>query len=229
MKLNDETVLESLQFETADLSSGRSLVKQPTSEPNEQNASQSTGAVLEVRGFFSPTRAISPVEVTETNLDPTPTIAPVEASDSNLHSTTCTSLHWLGPETVRKRAVVWVPVLPLSREGFDVLQKFEGTVLSVTADSFIARLLDTTNPGTEEEAEFPLADAMPGDRELVKPGAVFYWVVGYERKAHGQICRSSVIRFQRLPAWSPEDIERAQKEAETFLSFLDLDRANRPA
>ena len=28
---------------------------------------------------------------------------------------------------------------------------------------------------------------------------------------------------------SPEDIERAQKEAETFLSFLDLDRANRPA
>jgi hypothetical protein len=50
---------------------------------------------------------------------------------------------------------------------------------------------------------------------------VFYWVIGYERKAHGQLCRSSMIRFQRLPSWSPADLARAKKAAETFLSFLD--------
>jgi hypothetical protein len=99
----------------------------------------------------------------------------------------------------------------------------------VTSDSFVARLVDKTKPGPEEEAEIPLAEVMPGDHELVKPGAVFYWVIGYERKAHGQLWRSSVIRFQRLPSWSPADVAHAKKAAETFLSFLDLDRANNPS
>jgi hypothetical protein len=31
-----------------------------------------------------------------------------------------------------------------------------------------------TNPGPEEEVEIPLGEIMPGDHELVKPGAVFY-------------------------------------------------------
>ena len=108
----------------------------------------------------------------------------------------------------------------------ETLQRFDGTVLSVTGDSFVARLVDKTNPGPEEEAEIPLAEVMPGDHELVKPGAVFYWVIGHERKAHGQLCHSSVIRFQRLPSWSPADMTDAKNAAETFLSSLDLERAN---
>lgn len=132
-----------------------------------------------------------------------------------------------GPEV--KLSVIWVPVVPVSRDGFDVLQKFEGSVLLVTNDSFVARLVDKTFEGPEEEAEIPLAEVMPGDRELVKPGASFYWVIGYRREGHGQLSRSSAIRFQRIPSWSASDVDRAKKEAETFLSFLDLNRASNPA
>jgi hypothetical protein len=126
-------------------------------------------------------------------------------------------------------SVVWVPVIPLSHDSFEVLQKFEGTVVSLTNDSFIARLTDKTHGSPDEEAEIPLAEVTRGDRGLVNAGAMFYWVIGYHREAHGQVSRSSVIRFRRVPSWSDADIERAQREAETFLSFLDLDKANNPA
>ncbi|HAB15370.1 MAG TPA: hypothetical protein PLX89_08240 [Verrucomicrobiota bacterium] len=125
--------------------------------------------------------------------------------------------------------MVRLPEAPLNGESFEVLQKFEGVVSSVSSDSFVAQLFDRSGSGPEEEAEILLAEVMPGDRELVHPGAMFYWVIGYERKVHGQISRSSVIRFKRLPSWSPAAVEQAKKAADTFLSFLDLEQANTPA
>lgn len=132
-------------------------------------------------------------------------------------------------QSAARPAVVRVPEILQSRESFEVLQKFEGRVQSVGNDSFVAMLVDKTNPGPEEEAEIPFEETMPGDRELLIPGAVFYWVIGYRREEHGQVSRSSMIRFRRLPSWSPSEIERAKEAAETFLSSLDLERANRPA
>ena len=210
MILNGETVLDPLHLETADLSSNRRFVKEQGNRTHEEDGSNLTRALLEFRGILSCPVAFPPTDSAEQNLE-----------------TLFTRTRW--EEVARKPAVVWVPVLPLSQDAFDVLQKFEGTVLSVTCDSFVARLVDKSKRGPEEEAEIPLAEVMPGDHELVKPGAMFYWVIGYERKVHGQLSRSSVIRFQRVPSWSPSDVEQAKKAAETFLSFLDLDRANNPA
>ncbi len=209
MQLTDEAVPE-----PADLSSGRRLVKERNGETVDENPAIPTRSVLEVRGILCPSRC-SPT-VAETGGNPAPTL------------TSAAALHQRVAEAEKPR-VVWIPVVPMSREGFEVLQKFEGTVLSVTGDAFVARLVDRTHAGPEEEAEIPLGEIMPGDRELVQPGAVFYWVIGYRREAHGQLSRSSVIRFQRIPSWSPTEVERAKEAADTFLSFLDLDRANRPA
>jgi len=212
MKLNDKSVLEPLHLEPADLSSGRRFVAEMASlTAGEDDTANLTTSVLQTRGIF--TRALGARK------------SQSAAENASLHVTSARQL----PQGVPKPPVVWVPVIPLSRDGFDVLQKFEGTVLSVTDDSFVARMVDKTRPRPEEEAEIPIAEIAPGDRELVKPGAIFYWVIGYRRETHGQLSRSSVIRFQRLPSWSPSDMERAKKEAETFLSFFDLDRANRPA
>jgi hypothetical protein len=207
MKLNDEAILESLHLDLADLSAGRRLVKEAAGSTSEEDAANLTHPVLEVRGILSRPPGPRRVEALEENTGPVLTHANFLSRSPE--------------EPAPKPSVIWVPVVPSSRDGFDVLQKFEGSVLSVTSDSFVARLVDKTNPGPEEEAEIPLAEIMPGDHELVKPGAVFYWVMGYERKAHGQLCRSSMIRFQRLPSWSPADVARAKKAAETFLSFLD--------
>lgn len=215
MKLIDEAVLGRLHFEPADLSSGRRLVKDAPSLLADEDFANLTGSRLEVRGIFSRST------ISEALMSP-------EGSASSIQTYTL-DLNRRQAEPVAKPSVVWVPVIPQTREGFDVLQKFEGTVQSVQGDSFVARLVDKTNSVPEEEAEIPLAEIMPGDRELVKPGAVFYWVIGYRREDHGQLSRSSMIRFQRLPSWSPAEVERAKEAAETFLSFLDLERANNPA
>lgn len=215
MKLNDEAVSEPMHLEAADLSSGRRLVKEAASPSADEDFANLTGSHLEIRGILS-NPAVSQA---------------FEAPEGNASSTYTYSMDFsrCQVEPVARPPVVWVPVIPRTREGFDVLQKFEGTVQSVQGDSFVARLIDKTNSEPEEEAEIPLAEIMPGDRDLVKPGAVFYWVIGYRREEYGQLSRSSMIRFQRLPSWSAAEVERAKKAAETFLSFLDLDRANNPA
>ncbi len=215
MKLIDEAVLESSQLEAADLSSGRRLVREKARLSPEEEGANLTGSRLECRGFLSDPAVSRGFKAPEGNGLP-------------YYSYTM-DIKRLRAESADQPAVVWVPVISPSREGFDVLQRFEGTVQSVQGDSFVVRLVDKTNGSPEEEAEIPLAEIMPGDRELVKPGAVFYWVIGYRREDYGQVSRSSMIRFQRLPSWSPAEVERAKKAAETFLSFLDLERANHPA
>jgi hypothetical protein len=99
---------------------------------------------------------------------------------------------------------------------FVSLQKWEGVVLEVLDDSFLARLVDLTNGGSDEEAEFALEEVTPEDRVLVEPGAVFYWNIGYNDSISGQRTRVSEIRFRRLPAWQPEEL----KEAKRIVSIL---------
>ena len=110
-----------------------------------------------------------------------------------------------------------------------VLQEFEGTVLELTADSFVARLMDRANPGLEEEAELPLAEVRFEERELVRPGAMFRWTLGDQQETEGRRARVSTIRFQRLPSWTCREVEEAKKAAGVFLESLDLDRAKRPS
>src|SRR5437870_768090 len=66
------------------------------------------------------------------------------------------------------------------------LQRWEGTVLAVTNLSFVARLLDLSAGGPEEEAEFATDDVAPDDRPLLNPGSAFYWTIGYRDTASGQ-------------------------------------------
>ncbi|MCY3968241.1 MAG: hypothetical protein OXF21_06735 [bacterium] len=97
---------------------------------------------------------------------------------------------------------------------FQALQKWQGTVSEVTGSTFTARLLDLTEPSDEEEAEFDLEEVSRGDLDLVAPGAVFYWSVGYRTEPSGERSRSSVLVFRRLPAWNEKDMQRAADRAE---------------
>ena len=95
-----------------------------------------------------------------------------------------------------------------------VLQKWEGFVLEVTEDSFWARLVDLTEEGPEEEAEFPLEKVSAEEQERVVPGAVFYWSIEYHDTSSGPSQPKSIIHFPRLPIWQKEEIENALKQAE---------------
>jgi hypothetical protein len=52
---------------------------------------------------------------------------------------------------------------------------------------------------TPKVAEFAFDEADPSDRVLIRAGAVFYWSIGYNVSAAGQVERTSSLYFRRLP------------------------------
>lgn len=113
------------------------------------------------------------------------------------------------------------PVQPRKRiNQFDnALQKWEGYVIELRQDTFLARLTPIKGEGPDQEAEIYLSEVEEGDHVLIRPGAVFYWSIGYLDRPSGRI-RASRIRFRRLPAWSRRDLETAKAEAENLRELL---------
>lgn len=107
-----------------------------------------------------------------------------------------------------------------AQDKFISLQKWQGIVLKIMTDSFLARLYDQTNRGIEEEVELPLEEISDGDKELLVEGAVFYWNIGYFDSKTGQRKRESITRFRRLPAWRKEELEAAKIEAQQISDLI---------
>ncbi len=117
--------------------------------------------------------------------------------------------------------------VPVSRnslsqvEIFQVLQEWEGRVLSVGEDTFTARLIDIENNPNHEEGDFFIKDVRNDDLKLLKPGAIFRWVVGtvvkQDRTEH---CYSDIV-FRRLSKWSHGELSEADKEARNLSRTID--------
>jgi hypothetical protein len=106
------------------------------------------------------------------------------------------------------------------QEKVRVLRRWEGTVTSVGPDSFVAVIVNLDLKDPDHEAEFDLEEVSPSDRELVAPGAVFYWTLGYRDKKSGQRSRESLIRFRRLPGWSSAHLDEVREEAKNLIEQL---------
>ncbi|MYE87134.1 MAG: hypothetical protein F4X31_12950 [Gammaproteobacteria bacterium] len=104
------------------------------------------------------------------------------------------------------------------------LQEWEGYVLSVGPDSFTARILDLTAGSTheEEEAEIPIQEISDRDRPRIQSGAIFRWVIGYERSTSGVRKRVSVIVFRDLPAITERDLQEGRAWADETRQLLGL-------
>lgn len=122
-------------------------------------------------------------------------------------------------ELPRLPSVVKISGLP-QQDSYVLLQKWQGVVKSIEGDSFLAELTDLSNDGPEEEVDFPIDDIPNADKELVAPGAVFYWCIGYLDTLNGQRVRASEIRFRRIPAWTKREVERAKLEAEKLREVI---------
>jgi hypothetical protein len=107
-----------------------------------------------------------------------------------------------------------------SLERFSVIQKWEGKVLEVEDDMFLAEL--TTIKGEEDQlvAEIYLEEVDESDLPLLEPGAIFYWSIGYYKRPSGTI-RASLIRFRRLPPWNQRQLQKAREEAVKLQSLFD--------
>jgi hypothetical protein len=110
-------------------------------------------------------------------------------------------------------------------------QEWIGRVEQVLTDTFVARLRDVTDPlrddELEEEAELYLDELSPADRRLVRPGAVFYWVIGYDDLPTGQRLSRSQLIFRHPRPLS--DRERAAATARAEERWQRLTNRQDPA
>ena len=103
-----------------------------------------------------------------------------------------------------------------------ILQKWEGCVEEVKKETFSAKLYDLQDlQAPDYFCEIYLEEVSEADKELVQPGAVFYWHIFYKEQA-GQKSRESRIRFRRLP-WSKAQREQAEKDAEKLNRYFQWD------
>jgi len=110
------------------------------------------------------------------------------------------------------------PLVRREAVSFFPLQEWEGSVIDINDDFFTARLVDLTakSKTASEEADFPIEDLSEGDLKLLKPGAVFRWIIGYQRSRGGTKKRTSQIVFRYLPQWTRSDRSEAAQQALKF-------------
>lgn len=112
-------------------------------------------------------------------------------------------------------------VPPAKREQFQVRQKWEGHVLEVLKGSFKARLYgirSTFGQLGQQITEFEFEEIDEADRELIKPGAIFYWTIGYLHPGTQLISR---IRFLRQPPLSNEEWDSIEQEVARLSTLID--------
>jgi hypothetical protein len=122
-----------------------------------------------------------------------------------------------------RSAAVVPPPAPVEtpRGALIPLQKWEGVVLAVREDTFVARIVDQAGEHPDEEIELPKDELSPFEEDLLEQGAVFYWTIGYrQRLPRGQRERVSLIRLRRLPAWSRAELASARDRAEELARDL---------
>lgn len=156
---------------------------------------------------------------------------PATTSGVTVGTTEAPSIVKASSYEVRRRPLKEHRATPVSRPRriprlgrFHALQRWEGKVVNSNGETFLAGLTDLSLPGPAEEAEFELSDVAAADHPLIRPGAIFYWSVGYYDSPAGQRSRSSRIRFRRLPAPDDEDIAAARLRGARIAASLGADQ-----
>ena len=98
---------------------------------------------------------------------------------------------------------------------FHALQEWEGYVVSIEDDAFVARLVDMTAGLSyeSEEATIPLQELSDHDAANLKIGGIFRWVIGYERSPEGTRKRVSQIVFRDPPRMTEGDLQASRQWA----------------
>jgi hypothetical protein len=112
--------------------------------------------------------------------------------------------------------------LPENQKYSGKTQRWEGYVIEINSDHFVARLDDLTTPGTHEIIRFDLDDVSPEDESLLQIGGTFYFSVGYVLN-NGQREKTSLLRFKRIAEWTEEEYDRAIDRAERLSKKLKWD------
>jgi hypothetical protein len=107
------------------------------------------------------------------------------------------------------------------RPRFILKQEWIGRVDEVSEETFLATLVTRSAPEEVEQAEIEIDEVAPDDRARLRPGAIFYWVVGYRDEPHGQRLGVSSIIFRTMIEPTSDELEHAELDAQRALAFLD--------
>ena len=80
---------------------------------------------------------------------------------------------------------------------FWLLNKWQGQVLKVGESTFEAQLYDPAKPNSVDHGEFLISDLPDDGRALLRPGATFYWMIGYRDEGSRQRRRESIFWMRR--------------------------------
>jgi hypothetical protein len=111
-----------------------------------------------------------------------------------------------------ERPVVKIPRVIRSPESgserFTLLQKWDGLVLEADAETFTARLLDSSGELPPQQATFSRSELSPEEENQIAVGASFVWTIGYRHNPSRE--RVSYLYFRRLPPWSVDELKSAR-------------------
>ena len=131
-----------------------------------------------------------------------------------------------------RRGVRWAPPPSPNRlVGFVTEQRWQGQILTVDTDGkFWARVYDMSEENTDdvEEAQFDAEDVPDLMKDLVKPGGIFFWDIGYQVEPSGQRLRQSVLSFPMMPRVTAKEQQAARERALTRFSSLGWDQPQAP-
>lgn len=114
------------------------------------------------------------------------------------------------------QAVPYLPAVEVESQAqgrLIALQAWEGVVLEVGETDFAIRAVDVAGEHADEQITLAKDELSEFDLELLEPGAILYWTIGYREKHGGGRERVSQIRLRRLPAWSEAQLDEAEERA----------------
>ena len=102
------------------------------------------------------------------------------------------------------------------------LQIWEGTVLNIDIESGTMNTLLNAKMGVvpRHTADIDLQWVSEQDKELLKPGAVFYLTLYKRTKLGGSIENSQELRFRRRPTWSSSELKHIKASASELLKKM---------
>lgn len=95
-------------------------------------------------------------------------------------------------------------------------QKWTGYILELFENSFIARLEDISNGGTNEEIELKYTDIPKKDNKYIQLGSCFTFEIGVEDKK-----KYKKIEFVKPGKISKQDIEKAKLWAKEIMEGIN--------
>jgi hypothetical protein len=91
----------------------------------------------------------------------------------------------------------------------------------VGTETFEAQLFDPTHPSIIEHAEFSISELSPDGHALLRPGAVFYWIIGYRDLGSRQRMRESVIWMRRSGRVGQDKFQATLSHIEEIWGAID--------